>query len=153
MLEQWTQERAQYIRGLKTPTEYQQIILMLLEKAERTAEESKKLNVLLKAERAAARAQAAKADAVRIMNADKLAERKARDHEMYQAAGLLAMAGLVDRKTGKPTRDRGELLGALLALAKSNIDEAKRSEWKRVGDEALSKTGTAAVPEVSISVT
>jgi hypothetical protein len=87
------------------------------------------------------------------MNADKLAERKARDHEMYQAAGLLAMAGLVDRKTGKPTRDRGELLGALLALAKSNIDEAKRSEWKRVGDEALSKTGTAAVPEVSISVT
>jgi hypothetical protein len=153
MLEQWTQERAQYIRGLKTPTEYQQIILMLLEKAERTAEESKKLNVLLKAERAAARAQAAKADAVRIMNADKLAERKARDHEMYQAAGLLAMAGLVDRKTGKPTRDRGELLGALLALAKSNIDEAKRSEWKRAGDEALSKTGAVAGSEGGISVT
>jgi hypothetical protein len=153
MLEQWTQERAQYIRGLKTPTEYQQIILMLLEKAERTADESKKLNVLLKAERAAARAQSAKADAARVMNADKVAERKARDHEMYQAAGLLAMAGLVDRKTGKPTRDRGELLGALLALAKSNIDEAKRSEWKRAGDEALSKTGTAAGPEVRISVT
>jgi len=153
MLEQWTQERAQYIRGLKTPTEYQQIILMLLEKAERTAEESKKLNVLLKAERAAARAQAAKADAARIMNAEKVAERKARDHEMYQAAGLLAMAGLVDRKTGKPTRDRGELLGALLALAKNNIDEAKRSEWRRAGDEALSKTGTAAGPEAGISVT
>jgi hypothetical protein len=153
MLEQWTQERAQYIRGLKTPTEYQQIILMLLDKAERTTEESKKLNVLLKAERATARAQSAKADAARIMNADKVAERKARDHEMYQAAGLLAMAGLVDRKTGKPTRDRGELLGALLALAKSNIDEAKRSEWKRAGDEALSKTGAAAGPEVRISVT
>jgi hypothetical protein len=153
MLEQWTQERAQYIRGLKTPTEYQQIILMLLEKSERTADESKKLNVLLKAERAAARAQSAKADAARVMNADKVAERKARDHEMYQAAGLLAMAGLVDRKTGKPTRDRGELLGALLALAKSNIDEGKRGEWKRAGDEALSKTSTATEPEVRISIT
>lgn len=143
MLEQWTQERAQYIRGLKNPSDYQKIILLLLDKTERSEDESKKLNVLLKAEKAAERAQAARADAARVLNAEKIAERKARDHEMYQAAGLLAMAGLVDRKTGKPTRDRGELLGALLALAKSNIDEAKRSEWKRTGDEALSKTGTA----------
>jgi hypothetical protein len=143
MLEQWTQERANYIRGLKNPSDYQKIILLLLDKTERSEEESKKLNVLLKAEKAAERAQAARADAARVLNAEKVAERKARDHEMYQAAGLLAMAGLVDRKTGKPTRDRGELLGALLALAKSNLDEAKRSEWKRAGDEALSKISTA----------
>lgn len=49
------------------------------------------------------------------------------------------MSGLVDTKTGMPMRDRGELLGALMALASSNVDEAKRMEWKRAGDEKLAE--------------
>ena len=47
------------------------------------------------------------------------AERKARTHELCQSAGLMGMAGLVDKVTGKPTLDRAELLGALLGLAAS----------------------------------
>ena len=73
----------------------------------------------------------------KIVNAEKLAERKNRDHQLYQSAGLLILAGLVDTKTGKPTLDRGELLGALLGLAKVPADDARRSDWKRAGDALL----------------
>ena len=48
-------------------------------------------------------------------------------------------AGLVDKKTGKPVMDRGELLGALLGLAKLLADNPKRAEWKRAGDALLAE--------------
>ncbi|MQT78371.1 conjugal transfer protein TraD, partial [Pseudomonas helleri] len=57
---------------------------------------------------------------------------------LYQSAGLLILAGLVDTKTGKPTIDRGELLGALLGLAKVPADDPRRGDWKRAGDALLS---------------
>ena len=92
---------------------------MLADKPDRTADDGRKLAALVRAEKAAERAQKARADAARIINAEKAAERKARDHELYQSAGLLIQAGLVDTTTGKPTRDRGELLGALMSLAEA----------------------------------
>ena len=67
----------------------------------------------------------------------KQAERKARNHELYKAAGLLILAGLVDSATGKPLRDRGELLGALLDIAERKRDEETVREWKRAGDARL----------------
>jgi hypothetical protein len=39
--------------------------------------------------------------------------------------------------TGKPTLDRGELLGALLGLAKVAENDQRRPEWKRAGDALL----------------
>ena len=88
-----------------------------------------------------------KANAARIVNAEKAAERKARDRELYQSAGLLILAGLVDSKTGRPTVDRGELLGALLGLAKVPLDDQRRSEWKRAGDALLAaKSSTTTEP-------
>jgi len=132
----WTQERIAYLRGLKSPTDHQRLLLTLADKTDRTEDEERKLAVLFKAEKAAERALKAKAAAARIINADKAAERKARDHELYNAAGLLILAGLVDTKTGKPTRDRGELLGALLALAKTD-DPQRWAAWKHAGDAKL----------------
>lgn|SRR5690606_23999831 len=99
----------------------------------------RKLAALVRAEKAAERAQKARADAARIINAEKAAERKARDHELYQSAGLLILAGLVDTTTGKPTRDRGELLGALVSLAEAQVDDEKRAAWKRKGDALLAE--------------
>ena len=99
----------------------------------------RKLAALVRAEKAAERAQKARADAARIINAEKAAERKARDHELYQSAGLLILAGLVDTTTGKPTRDRGELLGALVSLAEAQVDDAKRAAWKAKGDALMAE--------------
>lgn len=132
-------ERLNYIRGLKSPSNQQTLLMLLAEKPDRTADDERKLNALVRAEKAEVRAQKAKADAVRIVNAEKEAERKARDRELYQSAGLLILAGLVDSKTGKPLMDRGELLGALLGLAKVPDGDHRRSEWKRHGDALIAE--------------
>ncbi|MCN5666844.1 conjugal transfer protein TraD, partial [Escherichia coli] len=107
-----------------------------------TPDDLRKLAALVKAEKAAEKAQRAKASVAKIVNAEKLAERKRRDRELYQSAGLLILAGLVDTKTGTPTRDRGELLGALVSLADNNVADEKRAEWKRKGDALLAAKGS-----------
>jgi hypothetical protein len=134
----WLTSRLTYIRGLKSPSAHQRLLLLLVEQPQRTAEDERKLSALVKAERAAERALQARALAARVVDKDKEAARKARDHELYNAAGLLILAGLVDTKTGLPTGDRGELLGALLGLAQVPADDPRRGDWKRAGEALLS---------------
>ena len=147
MHDEWLTARIAYLRGLKSPSDQQRLLLLLADTPERSNDDNRKLSALVKAEKAAERAQKAKANAARIVNAEKAAERKARDRELYQSAGLLILAGLVDSKTGRPTVDRGELLGALLGLAKVPLDDQRRSEWKRAGDALLAaKSSTTTEP-------
>lgn len=135
--DKWLAERLAYLRGLKAPSDQQRLLMMLADKPDRTADDARKLAALVRAEKAAERAQKARANAARIVNAEKAKARKARDRELYQSAGLLIMAGLVDTKTGQPTLDRGELLGALMGLAKVPEDDPRRTEWKRAGDAMM----------------
>lgn len=139
----WLKDRIAFLKGLKSRTEQQELLIMLVENTERTVQDTKKLVALAKAEKANVRAAKARLEAANLINAERKAaaeaERKARDHEMYQAAGLLSLAGLVDRKTGKPTLDRGELLGALLGLAKVPPHDPRRVDWKRAGDAMLAE--------------
>ena len=139
MQDKWLEDRVAYIRGLKSPNDHQRLLLLLNDKKDATDDDRRKLVALIRAEKAAEKAQRAKASVAKIVNAEKLAERKNRDHQLYQSAGLLILAGLVDTKTGKPTLDRGELLGALLGLAKVPSDDARRSDWKRAGDALLAE--------------
>lgn len=139
MQDEWIKARLDYLRGLKSPNDQQRLLMLLADKNERTAEDNRKLAALVKAEKAAERAQKARASAARIVNAEKEAARKARDRELYQSAGLLILAGLVDTSTGAPNIDRGELLGALLGLAKVPADDQRRAEWKRAGDALLAE--------------
>lgn len=139
MHDSWLTDRLAYLSGLKSPNDQQRLLLLLTEKAEQSKDDIRKIAALVRAEKAADRAQKARADAARIVNAEKLAERKARDHELYQVAGLLSLAGLVDKHSGKPMTDRGELLGALLGLAKVAADDSRRAEWKRAGDALLAE--------------
>lgn len=138
--DKWLDDRLAYIRGLKAPSEQQRLLLSLAEMTEIDAKNQRKINALIKAEKAAERAQKAKADAARIVNAEKAAKRKARDHELYKSAGLLIMSGLVDSKTGTPLRDKGELLGALVSMAEADISPERRAEWKKRGDALLAGT-------------
>ncbi|MCY1178899.1 Conjugal transfer protein TraD [compost metagenome] len=134
MQDEWLKARISYLNGLKTPNDQQRLLLLLAGKTERTADDNRKLGALVKAEKAAERAQKARASAARIVNAEKEIARKTRDRELYQSAGLLILAGLVDTTTGSPSSDRGELLGALLELAKVPANDPRRGEWKRAGD-------------------
>jgi hypothetical protein len=133
----WLTDRLAYLRGLRAPTEQQRRLLQLADTPQRTPQEAKHWAVLLRAEKAAIRAQHASAAADRLLAAEKVAARKARNHELYLSAGLLILAGLVETKTGQPTRDRGELLGALVALANTPANATQRAAWKRTGDALL----------------
>lgn len=136
-MREWLEDRVAYIRGLKSPNDHQRLLLLLNDKKDATDDDRRKLVALIRAEKAAEKAQRAKASVAKIVNAEKEAERKRRNHDLYESGGLLILAGLVDTKTGKPTLDRGELLGALLGLAKVPADDARRSDWKRAGDALL----------------
>lgn len=138
-MREWLEDRVAYIRGLKSPNDHQRLLLLLNDKKDATDDDRRKLVALIRAEKAAEKAQRAKASVAKIVNAEKQAERKNRDHQLYQSAGLLILAGLVDTKTGNPTLDRGELLGALLGLAKVPADDARRSDWKRAGDALIAE--------------
>lgn len=140
----WLTTRITYLKSLKSRNDQQELLVLLADKKDRTPQDEKKLAALIKAERASVRATKARQEVANLINAERKstaeAERKARDHEMYQAAGLLSLAGLVDKKTGRPTMDRGQLLGALLGLAKVPQDDARRADWKRAGDALLTET-------------
>jgi CTP:molybdopterin cytidylyltransferase MocA len=117
--EAWLAGRVSYIRGLKQPTREQQLLVLLAELPSRTPEQNRQLAALIRAERAAERLLRARAAAVRVVDAEKRAARKARDHELYKSAGLLIEAGLVDSKTGKPIWAPEKLLAALKGVAGS----------------------------------
>ncbi len=139
MQDDWLSTRLANLQGLKTPSGHQRLLLLLAEKPDRTPEDERKLAALVRAEKAAERAQKAKANAARIVNAEKLAVRKARDRELYNAAGLMILAGLVDSRTGMPTLDRGELLGALMELSRVSPEDERKAQWKRKGDALLAE--------------
>ena len=139
MQDNWLNARLAYLRGLKHPTDHQRLLLLLAEKPDRTPEDERKLTALVRAEKAAERAQKARANAARIVNREKLVERKARDRELYNAAGLMILAGLVDSRTGMPTLDRGELLGALMELSRVAPEDERKAQWKRNGDALLAE--------------
>ena len=132
-----------YLQGLKSRNEQQELLVLLAEKANRNAQEDKKINAIVKAEKAGLRATKARQEVANLINAEKKAaakaERTARTHELCNSAGLLILAGLVDTKSGQPTIDKGELLGALLGLAKVPAKDPRRLEWKRAGDALLTK--------------
>jgi hypothetical protein len=139
----WLTDRLTFLKALKTRTEQQDLMLLLAENTQRSPADSKKLAALIKAEKASIRANKARQVANNLINSEKralaIAARNARTHELCESAGLMGLAGLVDTLTGKPTIDRGELLGALLGLAKVSDTDPHRAEWKRVGDALLAK--------------
>lgn len=139
--EKWAADRLQYIRGLKSPSEAQRLLVLLTDKPDKTAQDIKTLSLLIKAEQAAEKAQEARAKVMNLIQAEKRAEakysRKARDHALYQSAGLLIIAGLVDGKTGKPVDDTAALVGALVSLNDLSRDNPKWSDWKIRGQELL----------------
>ena len=139
MQDDWMTARLAYLSGLKAPSDHQRLLLLLADKPDRTPEDERKLTALVRAEKAAERAQKARANAARIVNAEKLMERKARDRELYNAAGLMILAGLVDSKTGMPILDRGELLGALMELSRVAPEDERKAQWKRKGDALLAE--------------
>jgi hypothetical protein len=115
--DKWLTARLGYLRSLKAPSYQQRLLLALADKLGRTAADARVPTALISAEATTERAH----------------------RELYKTSELLILAGLVDSATGSPVFDRGELLGALLGLAKVPIEDARRSEWKSAGKALLAE--------------
>ena len=141
--DEWIKDRVKYLKALKSTTEQQKLLVLLYENPNRTAQDDKKFNAILRAEKASDRASKARQDAAKLIKDEKMAiekaERAARINELCKSSELFILAGLVDSKTGQPLIDKGELLGALLCLAKVPVNNRRWVKWKLVGDALLPK--------------
>jgi hypothetical protein len=96
----------------------------------RTADQEKKLNALIKAEKAIDRANKQKVAVRKLLNAEKEAERKARTRHLIQLGALFEIAKL-------DQRNPAELLGVLLKTAEIDPDDMKWQIWKDLGQDIL----------------
>ena len=92
----------------------------------------KKLNALIKAEKAIDRANKQKVVVRKLLNAEKEAERKARTRHLIQLGALFEIANL-------DHRDPAELLGVLIKASEIDPDDLKWAIWKELGQELLNK--------------
>lgn len=138
--DEWLRDRVAYLKGLKSPTDQQSLLVLLAENPARTARDEKKLAALVRAEKASQNAAKARQKVTTLLQAEKRAakdaERKARNHRLIQQGLLFDLAGL-------SSRSRGEMLGLLLAAA-STVDEHKWASWKVRGDAILAETSNEA---------
>jgi hypothetical protein len=129
----WLTDRVAHLKGLKTRSDQQELLVLLAEKTNRTPQDDKKLVVLAKAEKAAIRATKARMDAAKLINGEQKAakadERRARNHRLIMQGVLFDLAGV-------DGRSRGEMLGLLLAAA-STEDPQRWASWKAKGDALL----------------
>jgi Conjugal transfer protein TraD len=103
---EWNEKRVAYIQGLKAPSDMQKTILELYTLPNRTASENKQLDALLKVEKINERAEQAKVQAYKIINARKEEGRKARTRELIELGGIVQLTDF--------EKDKGLLAGVLL---------------------------------------
>lgn len=129
----WLTGHIAYISGLKNPSEPQQLLVLLHNKADKSKDDLKKLNLIVKAERSLEETKRSRAAVLSMISADKNeaaeAERKARTHKLIQLGTLVKLAGLEQF-------NRAEIFGILLA-AFPNTD-ADVEKIKRAGQSASS---------------
>ena len=138
--DEWLMNRVALLKGLKSCTEPQQLLVLLAEKPDRSAGDNQLLAALIRLEQANDRAAEARLAAAKLIQAStrqsERAERKARAHRLIQQGVLFDLAGLAHRS-------RGELLGLLLAAAKTE-DPSRWAHWKEAGEALLAEKGDAA---------
>ena len=130
MTNEWLSEKITYISALKNPNDGQKLLLELAQIQYRTPDQEKKLNALIKAEKAIDRANKQKTAVRKLLNAEKEVERKARTRHLIQLGALFEIANL-------DQRDPAELLGILLKTAEIDPNDMKWQIWKDLGLEVL----------------
>ena len=130
------EELIAHLKGFKSPNKQQQMLVALADKSERTKDEERKLAALVKAELAARKAATARSKVVGLLRTEEkqraAEERKARNHRLILQGTLIDLAGMEGWS-------RGEILGALLAVARSGQEAGRRQSWKQAGDALLAE--------------
>ena len=71
MQDEWLTNRLAYLKGLKSPNDQQRLLILLTEKSEQSKEDSRKINALVSAEKAASAAPGRPLDSVRTTDMPK----------------------------------------------------------------------------------
>ncbi len=152
VVDDWLRDNLPRLRALKAPSPRRKALLLLADDPARSPGDDAKLARLVRAERASDKARR---DTNAVLTSDAKAARKARDHNRFQAAGLLTLAGLLDPKTGTLTSmfDASELLGGLLELAGVPMLDQRRMDWRRAGTKRLSDAKASAAQSKPASPT
>lgn len=103
------------------------------------AQKLRDLKTLAKAEQISIKAENAKIAARKLITKESEKARKERTHNLINAAGLLGLAGLLDKQTGKPLTSNERLLGALIELAQREPSEQEKRHWDELGTLALTE--------------
>lgn len=135
-IQKWLDDKIKYLKELKQRSEDQETLLRLAQKTDRTDREERALQAAIRVERSADRYRKARVESRKVRSQTKSAEKKSRDREMFNSAGLLILAGLVDTQTGKPVHGTEALLGGLLALKDAMI-EKNLPGWAAAGRKRL----------------
>jgi hypothetical protein len=130
MASKWGENYIAVLKGQTTRNDQQELTVLLFDKQDKTPQEAKGLNILLRAEHTKELAKTAALNASKLLTAKKEEEHKARNHRLIQQGALIDLANLQGW-------DKGELLGGLLALAKGAAES--KTNWKQQGDELLAK--------------
>ncbi|MBK3823313.1 hypothetical protein, partial [Paraburkholderia aspalathi] len=97
---EWLTEHVQYIKGLKSPTATQSLLVELAAIPNPSAQESRQLDKLVRLEKINQKADAMKAEAARMLSARREDQRKARTRELIELGGIVSMVDFpVDRGT------------------------------------------------------
>ena len=150
----WRKTRYEYLRGLTQRTPEQYLLLTLVQahgirghrlndgETDLTAVQTQ-IERLWALEKANERHVKRLGQRAKQMSKEDKAARKARDHELYKAAGLLGLAGAVDKKTGKLKIDAGFLVGFLKVIIDSNpAIDGNGAKYKALGDSLIAQSQT-----------
>lgn len=135
--DKWLADNLEKLRNSKSPSSQQKLIVLLADKPDRAAKEANTLTALVRAERLAERALRARAAAAKHLASEQDRQRKARNHELFNLAGLVSLAGLADKETGKLAMDAAEFLGALIEMRDAPLPDDLRARWRQIGNAAL----------------
>jgi len=128
----WISSHLLFLKGLKSPSEAQQLLILLAGKKDKTPKEQKTFDALVKSEKAAEKAKAARSAVSSMLTSAKKEEaaaaRKSRTHELIKLGLLFDYAGLMHLS-------RAEILGLLIAGARTAPNQIK--EWSASGAAML----------------
>jgi hypothetical protein len=128
----WLSDHLLFLKGLKSPTETQQLLILLAGKTQMTTKEQKTFDALVKSEKAAEKAKEARLAVSSMLSSAKKEEaaaaRKLRTHNLIKLGLLFEYAGLAHLS-------RDELLGLLLEGAKTNQNQMR--QWSGAGAAML----------------
>lgn len=135
--DKWLSENIEKLRKLRSPSSQQRLLILLAEKPNRSRKEVSTLTALVRAERLAENAIKARAAAAKLLVTQKDIQKKDRNHQLFNVAGLVALSGLADKETGKLIMDQAEFLGALIEMRGASLPDDLRARWRQIGNAAL----------------